>query len=128
MYSIILEFDNNRCVSDVDSSDAESYFSSSDEELEHIKDKKRASQERDEVLNNSFFSDEKKAKSIEEENITNASLNTEKKDAFRRGINHPGPGITSAVFSKLDKGVKEKRGRREEIKILETKNKTRVKK
>ena len=128
MYSIIVEFDKNRCVSDVDSSDAESYFSSSDEELEHIKDKKRASAERDKVLNDSFFSDEKKAKAIEEENIINASMNAEKKDAYRRGINHAGPGITSAVFSKLDKGVKEKRGRREELKILETHNKTRIKK
>lgn len=61
MYSIIVEFEKNRYASDVDTSDAESYFSSSDEELEHIKDKKRASADRDRVLNDSFFSDEKKA-------------------------------------------------------------------
>ena len=128
MYSIIVEFDQNRYVSDVDSSDAESYFSSSEEEQEHMKDKKRPGAERDTMASDSFDSDEKKAKAIEEENIINASTNTEKKDAYRRGINHAGPGITSAVFSKLDKGVKEKRGRREELKILETHNKTRIKK
>jgi hypothetical protein len=128
MYSLIIEFEKNRYASDVDTSDAESYFSSSDEELEHIKDKERASADRDRVLNDSFFSDEKKAKAIEEEHVKNAAMNTEKKDPYRRGINHKAPGVASAVFSKLDKGVQEKRGRREELKILETHNKTRIKK
>jgi hypothetical protein len=128
MYSIIIEFEKNRYTADADTSDAESYFSSSDEELEHIKDKQRASADRDRVLNDSFFSDEKKAKAIEEEHVKNAAMNTEKKDPYRRGINHKGPGVVSAVFSKLDKGVQEKRGRREELKILETHNKTRIKK
>ena len=50
------------------------------------------------------------------------------KEPYRRGIYHRGPGITNKVLSKLDEGVPEKAGRREEVKILETHNRVRVKK
>lgn len=46
----------------------------------------------------------------------------ENKDPYRRGINKAG------ITSTLDSGVKEKKGKREELKILETHNKQRIKK
>uniref|UniRef100_A0A7S3CJT5 Uncharacterized protein n=1 Tax=Strombidium rassoulzadegani TaxID=1082188 RepID=A0A7S3CJT5_9SPIT len=52
------------------------------------------------------------------------------KDAYRRGIYHgdSAKGITQKLFSQLDKNAREKRGKRDEVKILETKNRLRVKK
>lgn len=51
------------------------------------------------------------------------------KDPYRRGIYHPeNKGITGVIANQMDRGIKEKRGRKEEIKILETKNKQRIEK
>lgn len=54
---------------------------------------------------------------------------SDNKDPYRRGINRAeGDGLANKVFQVLDRGVKEKKGRCEEVKILETHNKFRVKK
>lgn len=62
---------------------------------------------------------------LKKENIQNLSNQVEQsKDPYRRGVYHPeNKGLTGILTNQLDKGVKEKRGRREEIKLLETGNK-----
>lgn len=52
----------------------------------------------------------------------------ENKQPYRRGINHNAKGILAKVYHALDKGVKEKKGKFEEVKILETHNRLRVRK
>ena len=48
------------------------------------------------------------------------------KDEFRRGINR-GTGFNStAVLTKLDQQIKERKGKRHELKILDTKNDVKV--
>ena len=58
-YSIIIEFDKFRDVSDVDTSDADSYQSTSEEELEREKEQLRSRQSRDEFINRTVFRGEK---------------------------------------------------------------------
>ena len=67
---------------------------------------------------------------MKKENIKNLKQAvTNEKDPYRRGIYHPeNKGISGIIANQLDRGVKEKRGRREEIKILETRNKQRIEK
>jgi hypothetical protein len=61
------------------------------------------------------------------ENIQNLAKAVEdEKDPYRRGIYHnENKGISGVITNQLDRGVKEKRGRKEEIKILQTGNKMR---
>jgi flagellar motility protein MotE (MotC chaperone) len=65
---------------------------------------------------------------MKKENIQNLAKSVEdEKDPYRRGVYHPeNKGISGILTNQLDRGVKEKRGRKEEIKILETKNKQRL--
>lgn len=65
---------------------------------------------------------------MKKENIHDLSKQVEEqKDPYRRGVYHAeNKGLTGIVTNRLDKGVKEKRGRREEVKILETRNKKRI--
>ena len=65
---------------------------------------------------------------VEDQTLGRIADKIEQKDPFRRGINHPSKGLRSMVYQHIDKGTKEKRGRREELKILETRNKQRIRK
>lgn len=69
------------------------------------------------------FNDE--VEQMKKENIKNLNKAvSDTKDPYRRGIYHPeNKGISGIIANQLDRGVKEKRGRKEEIKILETRNK-----
>lgn len=51
----------------------------------------------------------------------------DERDPYRRGIYHAEyKGISGVITNQMDRGIKEKHGRKEEIKILDTKNKQRV--
>lgn len=67
---------------------------------------------------------------MKKENIQNLAKAVEnEKDPYRRGIYHPeNKGLSGVIQNQLDRGIKEKRGRKEEVKILETKNKQRLEK
>lgn len=63
-YSIIIEFDKFREASDVDTSDADSYISTSEEELERERDQLRQRQNRDQFIKQTVFRGEKESNSI----------------------------------------------------------------
>jgi hypothetical protein len=48
-------------------------------------------------------------------------------EAYKRGINKDLPGIKNRIYARLDKGVKELKGKQEEVSILETRDRIRVK-
>ena len=48
------------------------------------------------------------------------------KDEFRRGINRETGLNPSSIMTKLDQQIKERRGKRHELKILETRNDIKV--
>lgn len=65
----------------------------------------------------------------EEAYVKALGANVDMKDEFRRGINRrEASGISGKVYARLDAGTREKKGKREEVKILETHNKLRIKK
>ena len=137
----------------MDTSDADSFSSSEDEKEVMRRDaredivrskgtnKKVAAEDdhnetelqtlRDDTIDtsrNSGMTFNEEVEHMKKENIKNLQKAVEnEKDPYRRGIYHPeNKGITGIIANQIDRGVKEKRGRKEEIKILETRNKQRI--
>lgn len=57
----------------------------------------------------------------------NEHVSKDNSSAYKRGINRDNGDIKSRILSQLDKGVRELKGKQEEVKILETRDKLRVK-
>ena len=125
-----------------DSDTDDSYYSSSDDEFESEKAKMRAREDRDYLINKTFGTEEtemtatgpvrrKKANAdrsdssdheLEQEYVKDSAKHVELKDAHRRGINR------GSILHRIDKDIKEQKGKRQELKILQTKNPQRAKK
>ena len=59
--------------------------------------------------------------------FSNTDLDKKKnKDEFRRGINRETGLKPSSILTKLDQQIRERRGKRHELKILETRNDVKV--
>mmetsp|Transcript_42683 Transcript_42683/g.65484 ORF Transcript_42683/g.65484 Transcript_42683/m.65484 type:complete len:135 (-) Transcript_42683:3-407(-) len=83
----------------------------------------------DNNLNDSSSKNEENDEKEEKEAMEQVDpTEVEEKDPYRRGIHRKEPGLTGLAYSHLDSGSKEKKGKKYEVKILQTKNKLRIKK